>query len=508
MKRIIPVVFAFAALSAGILIGTFANRSVGAANPEQAAPLTIPKPAELSNTFAQLAKRLAPSVVKITTTVGQRAARPVTQDDEEQNNDDLLRRFFGPNGNTPRQFRSFHMGSGVIVDPNGYVITNHHVVDRATRIQVKLFDDPTEYEARLVGADRESDLAVIKVDVGHKVVPAAIGNSDGVQVGDWAIAIGAPLGFEASVTAGIISAKGRNLNDPTHPLPRFLQTDAAINQGNSGGPLLNIRGEVIGINAAIESTSGGFEGIGFAIPVNMVAKVYNDIISNGKVSRGAIGIKFNPQAKPELLKAYGATAGVFVEQVEPGGPAAKAGLKAGDIITTFRGQPVKNGDELLAHVLEAPVGSQSEVTLLRDGQKMDVKVEVADRSELNASNAPASRPARRNGREDAPDSESTAVRFGLSVQELTAADRKELNFSGKGILITAVEPASFAEDIGLREGDIITGVGREPAASIADLKKIQAALKPGDPVAFRVLRSTGRGEERQALFLAGTVPNR
>jgi serine protease Do len=467
----------------------------------------------MSNTFAALAKRLEPSVVTITSTVGQRKTRPVSGSgggDDEQNPEDMLRRFFGGNmPNAPRQFRGYQMGSGVIVDANGYIITNHHVVNKADRIQVRLAEDPTEYEAKLIGFDKETDLAVIRVEAGKKLPAAAIGNSDAVQVGEWAIAIGAPFGYDRSVTAGIISAKGRDLHDkdPEHPLPRFLQTDAAINQGNSGGPLLNIRGEVIGINSAIESQSGGFEGIGFAIPINMVAKVYNDIIRTGKVSRGAIGVMFNSKAKPELLKAYGASEGVFVEQVTPGGPAEKAGMKAGDIITSFQGQPIKNGEDMLAHVQEAPVGSQTDVTVLRDGKKLDLKLEMADRAELNAGAAAPARGGRKNTEEPAPAAESTPVRFGLKVQELTAADRKELAFSGPGIIVDSVEPASFAEDIGLREGDIITHMNRQQVQSIADMKRLQASLKPGDAVAFRVSRNAKQsGSDWQAIFLAGTVP--
>ena len=424
----------------------------------------------------------------------------------------MLRRFFGGNmpNTTPRQFRGFQMGSGVIVDVNGYIITNHHVVNRADRIQVRLAEDPTEYEAKLIGFDKETDLAVIKVDAGKKLPAASIGNSDAVQVGEWAIAIGAPFGYDRSVTAGIISAKGRDLHDkdPEHPLPRFLQTDAAINQGNSGGPLLNVRGEVIGINSAIETQSGGFEGIGFAIPINMVAKVYNDIIRTGKVSRGAIGVMFNSKAKPELLKAYGADEGVFVEQVTPGGPAEKAGMKAGDIITSFQGLPIKNGEDMLGRVQEAQVGSQTDVTVLRDGKRVDLKLEVADRAELNAAAVPT-RSAHKNSEEPAPEAESTPVRFGLKVQELNAADRKELGFSGPGIIIDSVEPASFAEDIGLREGDIITHMNRQQVQSVADMKRLEGALKPGDAVAFRVSRNAKQsGAEWQAVFLAGTVPNK
>jgi serine protease Do len=505
MKRLIYFVVVMLALAIGVFLGSFTSQSAHAA--EQASPLVIPNPSEMSNTFAALAKRLEPSVVKITSTVGQRASRRSTAD-EEENSDDLLRRFFG--GQVPRQQgRGQHLGSGVIVDPNGYIITNHHVVNRADRIQVKLFDDPAEYEAKVIGSDRETDLAVIKIDANRKLSAAAVGNSDGVQVGEWAIAIGAPFGFERTVTVGIISAKGRDLNDREHPLPRFLQTDAAINQGNSGGPLLNIRGELIGINSAIETQSGGFEGIGFAIPVNMVAKVYNDIIRTGKVARGAIGITFNSRAKPELLKAYGADEGVFVEQVTPGGPAEKAGMKTSDIITAFQGKPVKNSEDMLGMVQETPVGTKADVTVLREGKKMNFQLEIADRAELNASVEKPAQPGRRR-RESAPEAQSSAVGYGFKVQELTSADKRELNFTGKtGILITNVDPGSFAEDIGLREGDIITHMNRQPIQSVTELKGMQSGLKPGDAVAFRVLRNTRQGgSDWQAFFAAGSVPNR
>jgi serine protease Do len=242
----------------------------------------------------------------------------------------------------------------------------------------------------------------------------------------------------------------------------------------------------------------------------MVARVYNDIIRAGKVTRGAIGVSFNTRAKPELLKAYGAEAGVFVEQVTPGGPAEKAGMKAGDIVTAFQKQAVRNGEELLAKVQEAAVGSNCDVTVLRDGKKLDLTLEIADRAELNASVESGGRqsgPRRRGG---TTDDEAAEVRFGLSVQELTAEDRQELNFSGKtGILVTRVEAGSFAEDIGLRKGDVLTHMNRQQIQSIADLKRVESALKPGDAVAFRALRNAGQGgEDWRAFFPAGTVPNK
>ena len=329
-------------LALGVLVGTLVNRgvTVASAGGTAATPLAIPSPVQLSTTFTQLAKKLGPSVVQITSTMEQRVAqrgRP-RQDDGM----DLFRRFFGGQfGDVPQMpFRRQAEGSGFVVDPKGYVLTNNHVVEDATRVQVKLHGDRTEYTAKVIGTDPETDLAVLKIEAGRPLPAAEIGNSDAVQVGDWAVAIGSPFGLEETVTAGIISAKGRDLGGRDHQLQRFLQTDAAINPGNSGGPLLNIRGEVIGINTAIATESGGCQGIGFALPVNLAVKVYNQLTQTGKVSRGAVGIQFNKEEKPELLKAYGASQGVFVRGVTPGGPADKAGLKAGDIITAFNGKPL------------------------------------------------------------------------------------------------------------------------------------------------------------------------
>src|ERR1043166_5283174 len=269
-------------LSIGIVIGTLVSSGVKAASDNSAAPdatpLTIPSPGGLSNTFSQTAKDLEPSVVNIQTTYGSkpsrtslnRRSRPVPQDEEENGNggmDDFFYRFFGnpfggngmPEGAQPRGSAT---GSGVVVDNNGYILTNNHVVDKADRIQVKFTHDPVQYEAKVVGVDKPTDLAVIRVLGKKNLVPAKIGNSDAVQVGDWAVAIGSPFGFQATVTAGIISAKERDIPGESSQFQHFLQTDAAINPGNSGGPLLNMRGEAIGINSAIASRSGGDQGIG------------------------------------------------------------------------------------------------------------------------------------------------------------------------------------------------------------------------------------------------------
>src|SRR5579863_5134341 len=322
-------------LSIGIMIGTLINTGVKAAkdNPVApgATPLVIPNPVQLSTAFTQLAKQLQPSVVNISTTYDAKPAaaskpkgnrrRAVPDDDEngggtggDDNMQDFFQRFFGNpfggggSGEGPQGHRGGQaLGSGVIVDPAGYILTNNHVVEKADRIQVTLAGTTTKYDAKLIGVDTDTDLAVIKIEAHHPLTAAKIGNSDAVQVGDWAVAIGSPFGLEATVTAGIISAKERDI-DPSMQFQHFLQTDAAINPGNSGGPLLNMRGEVIGINTAIASRSGGYQGIGFALPINMGANVYNQIIKNGKVTRGSIGIQFtqsDTEQGQSLLKANG-----------------------------------------------------------------------------------------------------------------------------------------------------------------------------------------------------------
>jgi serine protease Do len=327
-------------------------------------------------------------------------------------------------------------------------------------------------------------------------------------VGDWAVAIGSPFGLETSVTAGIISAKGRDLGGRGHQLQKFLQTDAAINPGNSGGPLLNIRGEVVGVNTMIATNTGGSDGVGFALPMNLAVGAYNQIIKTGKVSRGAIGILFQPQQKPELLKAYGATSGVFVDQVTPGQPAAKAGLKEGDIVTSFNGKPVTNGNELVARVSETPVGSKVPVTVLRGDKTLNLTIEVADRADIIAGNngGPAANPDSAEG-----DEQGQNVKFGLSVRALRGDDRDSMGFQDSGgVLVTDVESDSFGEDIGMQHGDVLMAINRQPVTTPADVKRIAGTLKPGQPVAFKVMRSAGQsqggGAQWQALFLAGTLP--
>jgi serine protease Do len=528
-------------LGIGIVIGTLLNTGVNAAKAQNVAPdatpLVVPPAAEASNEFSKLAKKISPSVVNITAdympkqlTVGRnRRANPHQGDDQEGNgNDDgsaeLFKRFFGnqaPGLVIPQDAgKREQSGTGFIVDKNGYIITNKHVVSNeegnpVDHIKVKLHGEDTEYRAKLIGFDRETDVAVLKIDAHHPLQPVILANSEGVQVGDWAVAIGSPFGLQETVTAGIISAMNRaNIGDGQ--FQRFIQTDAAINPGNSGGPLLNIRGEVIGINTMIATRSGGYEGIGFALPINMAVRDYNDIIREGHVTRGSIGVSWLPNTKSEALKAMGFDHGVIVSDVKKDGPADKAGVKSDDIILGLNGKPVKDGDDLVSHIADMPVGTPCVLSVDRDGKKMDFKLAVQDRLKVfwddprvagEVKSVPTS-----NTEEEKPEVVSKVVQFGIQVRAL-GDDEKNLTTDKGGMVVTRVEPNSFAADIGMIDRDIITSIDRKPINSVDDIKKIQSTLKPGDPVVFRVVRSfpgarrtAGNTPNTQVLWLPGTLP--
>jgi len=517
-------------LSVGILIGSLASGSVSAAKGQavapDATPLVIPSAAASPNEFTKLAKMVEPSVVNITAEVTTRTAsnrRRVAPGDEEDEggNDELemFRRFFGRQGQpgqaNPRPRPREATGSGFIVDKNGYIVTNFHVVEKADTVKVKLSGDDKEYKAKVIGTDWESDIAVIRIDAGRPLPALKVGNSDAVQVGDWAVAIGSPFGLAATVTAGIISATGRDLPS-AEQFQRFLQTDAAINPGNSGGPLVNIHGEIIGVNTAIATQSGGYQGIGFALPANQMVKVYNSIIQYGRAKRGSIGISWNKYEKSEVLKAAGVANGVLVTTVTPKGPAEKAGIHAEDVIVAINGKPIKNGDDLVSLVSETPVDTNVKITVDRGGKHMDFSVLVQDRNDVFKDDERFAR-HREDGELPTAKQEGSPAKFGISIRSMAPEEKAALKLGDeRGIFVTRVEENSFAAEIGIQEKDVIISVNRQPVTSLEDLRKAQANLKPGDAVAFRVMRPIPGAANRktadqpafQTFFAAGTLPDK
>jgi serine protease Do len=510
-----------ATLAIGILIGTVISHGVKGKeqgiDSSDATPLKVPSPRELSNTFSQIAKQLEPSVVNINTEsipkqTGQKKGRSRRQSPYDQNpggGDDPFQDFFdrffggqnpgGGEGGGEEGGRQMSLGSGVIVDPRGYIITNNHVVEKADRIRVKFNDDPPGvlHDARVVGTDAETDLAVIKVDISHSLPVAKLGNSDSMSTGDWVLAIGSPFGLEDTVTAGIVSSKGRNI-EPRRQFQSFIQTDAAINPGNSGGPLVNMNGEVIGINTAIYTQSMGYQGVGFAMPSNTVASVYNQLIApDHKVTRGSIGVIFNAQPNPAIARVYGVKNGVLIADVTPSGPAANAGLKQGDAITAVDGRPIKTGDELVADISSQKPGSKVKISYLRNGKESDATVTIADRAKLYADKGTPEG----EGSEESKPEES---KLGMSVKSVTSDLAERLQIPDKGVVVQDVTPGSFAEDVGLGRGDIIIEINKQQVNNEDDFRKIQTGLKSGQDVVFLVRQGRGRGAG--TLYLAGTLP--
>jgi serine protease Do len=509
-----------ATLTVGILIGTVISYGVKGKEGQKssdATPLTIPAPQQLSNAFSQISKQLEPSVVNINTesTIKNphRRGRSVRPDQDPQGDEggdddnqfqDFFDKFFGgqggQGGQDPGTIRQRSLGSGVIVDSKGYIVTNRHVVEKADRIRVKLQDEnPASpgHDAKLVGMDQETDLAVIKIEMDRPLPAAKLGNSDGMEVGDWVLAIGSPFGLQETVTAGIVSAKGRNIV-PNRQFQSFIQTDAAINPGNSGGPLVNMAGEVIGINTAILTETSSYAGVGFAMPSNTVATVYNQLIGPGhRVSRGSIGIEFSAQPNPAIAHIYGS--GVTVSNVVSGTPADEAGLKIGDTITSVDGRDVKTGDDLVADIASRKPGSKAKLAFVRNGKKQEVTVTIADRSKLFAS---------RLGEEDENQGEEApkASKFGVTVRPITPdlADRLGIP-AGKGVVVQDVKQGSFAEDLGLNRGDVVLEVNKQPVNSSDDFMKIESSLKSGQDVVFLV-RPRGARAQDGTIFLAGTLP--
>ena len=521
-------------LSAGILIGSVAVHGVRGnetqTDSSDATPLKIPDPVSLSTTFTQIAKNVGPAVVNINTeTLPQedvpsappplltvhpqfpRAAvtTTATRDGQgpDQNFQDFFNRFFGGQGGgggMPEQGDQMResLGSGFIVDPRGYIITNNHVVEKADKIFVKLSTDPEGFQGRpgkVVGVDKDTDLAVVKITTTEPLPTVKMGNSDSGQVGDWVIAIGSPFALTQTVTAGIVSAKNRTIEKgAAGQFQHFIQTDAAINPGNSGGPLVNMADQVIGVNTAILTQSAGYEGIGFAMPSNTVIGVYNDLIGpEHKVIRGSIGVQFQASLNPAVQRVYGFKSGVLVNQVTPKGPADQAGLKAGDIITTVDGKPIKDGDALVTDIAARKPGSTVHLGYVRAGQTSTATLTIADRAKLYAA-----QPASQNG-ENGPESAPNASegKLGVTVEAVPGPlASKGLH----GVLVTQVKPGSFADESGLAAGMVITEINRQPVTSLEQFQSLVSGLKSGQDVGFRVVDS--RNPSGGGTYLGGTLP--
>jgi serine protease Do len=536
-------------LSAGILIGSVAVHGVRGnetqTDSSDATPLKIPNPVTLSTTFTQIAKDVGPAVVNINTetlpqedTHSRRRATPHAapavppgggDDDQnggdqdqgggqgaapDQNFQDFFNRFFGGQGQggggeQGDQVRE-SLGSGFIVDPRGYIITNNHVVDKADRIFVKLASDPEGNQgrpAKVVGIDKATDIAVLKIQTDTPLPTVKMGNSDGVQVGDWAIAIGEPFGLAKTVTAGIISSKNRTV-EPGTPgeFQHFIQTDAAINPGNSGGPLLDMAGEVIGVNTAIYTQSAGNEGIGFAMPSDTVIDVYNALVGpDHKVIRGSIGISFSPNPSSAVARVYGFKNGVMISAITPGQPAAKAGLKPGDIITTIDGKPVKDGDDLIAIVSVRKPGSTVDIGYIRNGENLHATVSIADRDKMLAAINSASNDEGEEGPAKNPGTISPA-KLGITVQDLPQNAPAGLH----GVLIESVKPGSFADDIGVGnfQGGVIVSVDtqgkRNPIHNLQEFQTVVASLHSGQDVALEIVDPQHPTNGNN--YLGGTLP--
>jgi serine protease Do len=428
--------------------------------------------------FVTLAKKLSPVVVNISTTQvsagGQGMPSPFGEDDPFS---EFWKKFFGnPPPRGPQRQKS--LGSGFIIDRDGSILTNNHVVENAERIVVKL-SDGREFDAKVVGRDSKTDIAVIKIHDKGNLPIASLGDSDKVEVGEWTMAIGNPFGLDNTVTAGIVSAKGRHIG--AGPYDNFIQTDASINPGNSGGPLINLRGEVVGINTAIFSRTGGNIGIGFAIPINLAKELVPQLKSKGKVTRGWLGVVIQ-KVTPDLAESLGLdqARGALVANVAKDGPAEHAGVKVGDVIVEFDGKEVKDSNELPILVARTSVDRKARLKVLRDKKEVTLTVTIGELKD-----------------EEVVASAAEKGDLGLTVQRLTPQIAESLGLERvEGLVITAVEPGSPGEEAGLRRGDVILEIDRKAVRNLAEYRKALEGAKKGKGILFLVRR----GES--TLFLA------
>jgi serine protease Do len=444
-----------------------AKGSLWTDRPVVSAPAVAP-----TDGWVQLARELKPAVVNISTKRAVEAPEAMSPFGDDERFNQFFKHFFG---NQPRR-PARSLGSGFVINQDGHIVTNNHVVANATEIRVKL-SDGRELPAKVVGRDPKTDLALLKVEAtGLPVIP--LGNSGELQVGESVMAIGNPFGLEQTVTTGIVSATGRVIGEG--PYDNFIQTDASINPGNSGGPLINARGQAVGINTAIFTQTGGSVGIGFAIPVDLAKSVVTQLATAGHVVRGYLGVSIQP-VTADLAKSFGIseTAGALVSSVVDGSPAAKAGVKPGDVITEYDGRKVARSEDLPRAVAESAIGREVPVTVLRDGKPVTLRATVAKLDEAGAPSAMATKGTK-----------ETKETLGLSLQPMTPAEARERGLGDRGgVLVRGVQDGSPAANAGLRSGDVITEVNRAPVKSADDVQQAMEKRAKDKPSLFLVHRN-------------------
>ncbi len=449
----------------------------------------------LSKGFIDVSKAVTPTVVSITVT---------TKGKEKPEGMDEFFHFFGPDFKFKEPEPTQGAGSGVIINPDGYIMTNNHVVDDADDNGVEVvLSDKSRMKAKIIGTDPTTDLAIIKID-GHNLPTAAFGNSDELEVGEWVVAIGNPLGLQSTVTAGIISALGRNIGiiGDRYGIENFIQTDAAINPGNSGGPLVDLNGEVIGINSAIATTNARYQGYGFAIPINLARSVAEDIIKEGKVRRGYIGVSIGP-IDETTAKALGLdkARGVMIQSIEADGAAEAGGIKEGDVILTVDGKEVNAPNELQSYIARKHPGEDVALKVYRDGKTFDKKIILRSRK----SETLTAKDDQNNSDDREPEQGASAKTFsldalGLTLKSLSPEEKKQADVD-KGIIITDVKRFGEASTRGLAKGDVIIEADKKTLTTPKDLKSIVDSRKPGDALLLRVKRAGG-----QIAFIAVQIP--
>ncbi len=430
--------------------------------------------------FADLAEKLIPSVVNISTTHDK---DDINTEETELNNhiETNVNSIF----NAPLT-NKVSLGSGFIIDENGYIVTNNHVIDKAKTISVILSDDSV-YEAELIGKDAKTDIALIKIKTNQKLAPVTFGDSDKIRIGDWILAIGNPFGLGGSVTAGIVSAKSRDIE--SGPYDNFIQTDASINQGSSGGPMFNMAGELIGVNTAIFSTNGGSMGVGFAIPTNSITFVIQELKKHGKVDRGWIGIKMQPTTL-ELNQSLGLSEnkGAIISEVTPDASAAKAGIKAGDVILKFDNHEIDNTKNLSRIVAETPIGKKVAVEIWRNKQRQNIELTIEKMPEEKTPQMSIPQPD--SDANDVVENETPTWIVGLSLSEIDAdlMEKYQLSPETKGLFVLDVQSGSDAEKKGIKKGNIILSIDKRPIVDITDIQNAvnDAKLAENRPILLQI----------------------